>query len=221
MKINNYTNTEQFIDSILIHLKKSSEIAIESKGVFDIVLTGGNTAELVHSKMINLDTNWRRWRFWFGDERCLLESSSDLNSTMAERTLFTKLPIDKKQVFKIPSYLGPRLGALSYQKSISNIDSFDFIFLGLGEDGHIASLFPGFDLGNFPGSASIIPVSDSPKPPLDRISFSMNKINSVKEIVIIAMGEKKKKFLNYLGNNNKYPVSHLDTKKLTVFFLDK
>ncbi|EKR66092.1 MULTISPECIES: 6-phosphogluconolactonase [Leptospira] len=210
MQIVEFSNEKEFLTHCLNRIKEISEERIRIKNAFHVVLTGGETAQLLYGELKHLKTDWSKWFFYFGDERCVPENHVDLNSLMVQKNLFEFLPVNEKQIFMIPGYLGAKKGALEYSKSIQLIPSFDLVLLGLGEDGHIASLFPGMDLSE---EKDTIEIYDSPKSPKERISLSLRKINSSDCILIIAKGRKKKEIIERIKMGETLPVTSLFPKK--------
>jgi 6-phosphogluconolactonase len=141
------------------------------------------------------------WVFWV-DERNVPHSSADSNYKGAQDALLGRVGIPQEQVFAIHENLPVEQAATNYEGRLLGLDRsvlprtpdnfpvFDMILLGIGPDGHVASLFP-----NRPEAAVtkgwILPVSNSPKPPPERITFSMPAINAAKDIVVVAVGESK------------------------------
>ncbi|TGN18267.1 6-phosphogluconolactonase [Leptospira idonii] len=217
MKIHTFLNEEEFLSNCIARIESISKAKLEEKQSFHIVLTGGDTAKLIYSRLRSLHTDWSKWYFYFGDERCVPENHPDLNSLMAKETLLDHIPIKKQQVFIMPSYLGPKKGALEYSKIIDFSVPLDLILLGLGEDGHVASLFPGKD---HPADQSVVPVFDSPKLPKERISLSKERINSSDFILLIAKGKKKEEVVQNIKEGKPLPVTSLSPKKaLELYYL--
>ncbi|WP_078129404.1 6-phosphogluconolactonase [Leptospira alexanderi] len=210
MYIIKFFNELDFLSHCLDRIKEISETKIQIKNCFHIVLTGGETAKLLYSELKFMKTDWSKWFFYFGDERCVPEGHADSNCLMAEKNLFEFIPVSEKQIFKIPGHLGAKKGAAEYSKSIRLISSFDLVLLGLGEDGHIASLFPGTD---FSEKKDVIAVYDSPKPPIERVSLSLKKINSTDFILIIAKGKKKREIIERIKMGEALPATSLSPVK--------
>ncbi|ASV10819.1 6-phosphogluconolactonase [Leptospira santarosai] len=210
MQIIEFSDEQRFLTHCLNQIEKISQDAIQFKNFFHIVLTGGDTARLLYSKLKDLKTDWSKWLFYFGDERCVPESHPDSNSFMVNESLFKFIPISEEQIFKIPAHMGAKDAAVEYARSIQSILTFDLVLLGLGEDGHIASLFPGMDLSQ---EKDIIEIYDSPKLPKERISLSLRKINSSDCILIIAKGRKKKEIIERIKMGETLPVTSLFPKK--------
>ncbi|WP_061222742.1 6-phosphogluconolactonase [Leptospira weilii] len=216
MHIIKFFSERNFLDHCLNTIREISANKIQTKNSFHIVLTGGDTARLLYSELKFLKTDWSKWFFYFGDERCVPEGHADSNCLMAEKNLFEFIPVVEKQIFKIPGHLGAKKGAAEYSKSIRLISSFDLVLLGLGEDGHIASLFPGCK--GLSETKDVIAVYDSPKLPKERVSLSLKKINSSDFILILSKGRKKKEIIERIKVGEALPVTFLSPVKLLELY---
>ncbi len=166
--------------------------AIAARGVFRIVLAGGSTPTAVYRELRELATAWAAWRVYFGDERCLPPAHADRNSRMAAEAWLGGVPIPAGNVHPIPAELGPERGAGAYARVLQEVDEFDLVLLGLGEDGHTASLFPGHDWGREPGSPVALPVHDAPKPPPERVSLSASRLSRARQVIFVVTGAAKR-----------------------------
>ena len=169
-----------------------AECAIKQRSQFLIVLAGGNTPLRVYRMLRDADTDWSRWHVYFGDERCLPAEHAERNSTMAGDVWLNHVPIPQKQVHLIRAELGPDAAALAYAETLRGVDDFDLVLLGLGEDGHTASLFPNYDCGSAPGSADVVTVFDAPKPPAQRVSLSAARLSRTRAALFMVAGTSKR-----------------------------
>ena len=119
-----------------------AELAIKNKGSFSLVLSGGTTPVNVYKLLAKEQADFEKWHIYFGDERCFPVDHLERNSNVAESTWLSKVKILKSNIFIIPAELGNVEGALAYEKTLDKNKPFDLVMLGLGDDGHIASLFP-------------------------------------------------------------------------------
>jgi 6-phosphogluconolactonase len=166
--------------------------AIAMRGRFDIVLAGGNTPRGSYALLRSAVTDWHAWHAWFGDERCLGTHDADRNSVMANDALLAHVPIPAAQVHAIPAELGAREAAQAYAATLAGLGPFDMVLLGLGEDGHTASLFPGHDWGQSPQAADTLAVFHSPKPPPERVSISASRLSRARQVLFLVEGEGKR-----------------------------
>jgi 6-phosphogluconolactonase len=175
---------EQAVDRILSGARK----AISKKGVFSLVLAGGSTPGTAYQRLAKQDVDWSQWQFYFGDERCLPAEDLDRNSMMARQNLFRNISIDGSQVHVIPAEKGAETAARIYAREIATVLPFDMVLLGLGEDGHTASLFPG---QSHPENQAVVAVHQAPKPPPDRVSLNYPCLQSAGEQLFLVSGKGK------------------------------
>jgi 6-phosphogluconolactonase len=111
---------------------------------------------------------------------------------MAKQCWLSHVAIPSKHVHSIPAELGAEEGAKAYASILKDINTFDLVLLGLGEDGHTASLFPGHNLGNEASAPDVLAVYDAPKPPSERISLSAYRLSQAREVWFLVSGESKR-----------------------------
>jgi 6-phosphogluconolactonase len=178
--------------TIIERLNGYAQSSILSKGTFHIVLAGGNTPREFYQTLTKTNQQWQRWHIYFSDERCLPANDPERNSKMAKDMWLDHVPIPRDQIHIIPAEVGAKSAATSYKKTIVNVPVFDLVLLGLGEDGHIASLFPGNELGESRDAESVLPVLNSPKSPAERVSLSANRLSQAKRVIFMVSGDTKK-----------------------------
>ena len=166
--------------------------AIDARGRFLIVLSGGNTPRDVYSILRDAATDWSLWHIYFGDERCVAADDVQRNSKMAGDTWLDHVPIPSAQVHAIPAERGADAAACAYAGILRGVGEFDLVLLGLGEDGHTASLFPGHDWGVARDSPDALAVLDAPKPPPQRVSLSAVRLSRAREVLFLVEGESKR-----------------------------
>lgn len=165
--------------------------AIAERGEYLIVLSGGKTPKAIYERLAESAADWTRWKIYFGDERCLPVDHPDRNSVMAATAWLGRVTIPREQIFQIPAERGSEAGAEAYQKILAGVGSFDLVLLGLGEDGHTASLFPGHDWGEGAEEISVLPVQGAPKPPGERVSLSAFRLSHARQVLVFASGAAK------------------------------
>ena len=101
------------------------------------------------------------------------------------------MPIPESQLYVIPAELGASRAAYEYAQTLRSIGIFDLTFLGLGEDGHTASLFPDHEWGIAPDSPDTLAVFDAPKPPLQRVSMSAARLSRSRQVMFLVNGKSK------------------------------
>lgn len=183
---------------------RSANEAIAKRGQFLIVLAGGNTPRAVYRLLRDLPMDWAKWHIYHGDERCLPRDHEDRNSLMVEQVWLHHVSIPASQIHDIPAELGPVAGAKAYAETLVGAPFFDMVLLGLGEDGHTASLFPNHTVDN---SSDAVAVFNSPKPPQERITLSQNRLNNTREVVFIVTGAGKQEAVNNWRNGVEIPAT--------------
>jgi 6-phosphogluconolactonase len=167
--------------------------AIRERGRFHLVLAGGNTPRAIYRELCAAQTDWSAWHIYFGDERCLPPADPARNSRMAAEVWLDRVPIPPSQLHAIPGELGASQAARMYTEALQTAGDFDLVLLGLGEDGHTASLFPGHEWGTAPGSPDVLAVFDAPKPPPQRVSLSAARLSRARQVMFLVSGESKHK----------------------------
>jgi 6-phosphogluconolactonase len=199
-----FSSIEALRHEVCNAIVKSANEAIAQRGQFSIVLAGGNTPRAIYRLLRDLPMDWANWHIYHGDERCLPHEHEDRNSLMAEQVWTHYVPIPANQIHDIPAELGPIAGAKAYAETLAGVPTFDMVLLGLGEDGHTASLFPNHTVDN---SADAVPVFNSPKPPPERISISQNRLNDTREVIFLVTGAGKQQAVDQWRNGVAIPAT--------------
>lgn len=199
-----FPDDEALLAGALALLESSAQAAIRQRGRFRLVLAGGNTPRALYRACRQLDTDWSAWHIYFGDERCLPVDDPERNSWMAADAWLNHVPIPADQIHPIPAERGALQGAADYARTLAEqgrkqeqeqnqgMDSFDLVLLGLGEDAHTASLFPGHDWGVADEAPDALAVFDAPKPPPERVSLSARRLSRTRQALFLVTGNGKK-----------------------------
>jgi 6-phosphogluconolactonase len=166
--------------------------AIDRCGAFHLVLAGGNTPRRVYQALARAQADWSRWHIWFGDERCLPPAHPERNSRMAAEVWLDHVAIPAAQIHVMPTEVGAGETARLYEKALLGQGDFDLVLLGLGEDAHTASLFPGHDWGTGAAAPAVLAVFDAPKPPPERVSLSARRLSAAHGVLFLVSGEGKR-----------------------------
>jgi 6-phosphogluconolactonase len=169
------------------------------------VISGGETPRSTYELLRPASAYWPAWHVYFSDERCLRPEDSQRNSRMAAEAWLDHVPIPSRQVHAIPAETGPSSAAKAYGETLSAIASFDFTLLGLGEDGHTASLFPGHEWGQSEAAPPALPVLDAPKPPPERVSLSARRLSDSRRVVFLVTGSAKRDAVDSWRNRADIP----------------
>lgn len=214
-------NEDLWIEKIISSIIKIADLAISKRGRFDIVLCGGNTPINVYKKLSRSNVDWTLWHFWIGDERMLEPNSNELNCKMIDDN-FLKYISSKKNVNFIDLNLEIEKARELYSKKLQEIKLFDLVLLGIGEDGHTASLFPENDIGKDEDSKMVISVFNSPKFPKQRVSMSANRLCLSKNVFYLVNGNKKEKIIKKIMVFKNYPVNYIKgIEKTVIYFFNK
>ena len=181
-----------------------AEASIKARGQFHLVLAGGSTPKNVYTILKDISSDWHKWQIYFGDERCLDQNHQDRNSTMAFEVWLNHVDIPVQNIHVIPAELGPVEGAILYNKTLSQLGDFDLVLLGLGEDAHTASLFPGHSWNN---NLDALAVFDAPKSPSLRISMSPKRLSRAKSVLFLVSGKEKQAAINQWKAGEPIPAS--------------
>ena len=180
----------------------SVEDAVRARGAFRCALAGGKTPRSIHSAVVRaggLSSTARvaPWDLWFGDERCVPSDDVDSNYRMVSESLLSSLrPVPT--VHRVPTELGlPSAVAAAYEAELfrafalraGEVPVFDLILLGVGSDGHTASLFPGDPTLEEP--IRLVVAVRSPKPPLDRVTLTLPVLCAARVVIIVVSGADK------------------------------
>jgi len=187
-----------YLEHIVSEIAKD---AIRVNGRFSLALSGGSLPKILSLKLKdNKELDFNKWHVFFADERCVPLDSEDSNYKLTKEELLIHVPIPSNQVYTIEESFNdePRKAAENYAQQIKSffgiahddIPKFDAIFLGMGPDGHTCSLFPNHSLINV-RDRMIASITDSPKPPPNRITMTYPILNSAKNVIFVVTGEGK------------------------------
>ncbi|MDQ6996102.1 MAG: 6-phosphogluconolactonase [Mariprofundus sp.] len=181
--------------------------AIAARGVFHWGLAGGTTPKRCYELLRDADVDWSKIHIWFGDERCLPVGHAERNDRMADAALLNHVPVPAAQIHRMDAELGPEIAAARYAALLADAPEMDLILLGIGEDGHTASLFP-----NNPAlddSRLAVPVFNSPKPPSERVSMGYGVLNAAHRCLIMAAGKGKADAMSRILAGERLPVARV------------
>ena len=192
--------------------------SIADRGLFRLVLAGGSTPEAVYRLLTTADTDWSKWEIYFGDERCLPINDPDRNSVMAEEAFLNQIGIPSVNIHPIPSEKGAEIAAKEYESIVKEALPFDVVLLGIGEDGHTASLFPGQE---HPSGLLVCPVHNAPKPPTDRVSLCVDALNSAETIMVLATGAGKRDAIRAWQEGEALPIAKIGGSTAVTVLMDE
>jgi 6-phosphogluconolactonase len=235
--VQQFKNIKQASIAVADQIVNTTNAAVSDKGFCTIVLAGGKTPqqayELLSEPPRAEQMPWQQSHFFWGDERWLASNHPDSNFFMAHRALFSKVQISPQNLHQIPtSDQAPEIGAEVYEKHLRNFfhlksltesnsnsesftfPSFDLILLGMGTDGHTASLFPGSNFLDEKEKWLTAVEGSEGSPPIPRITLTLPVLNQAKNILFLISGNKKMKILNTILDKPEeaeklYPAAHV------------
>ncbi len=181
--------------------------SIFEKDCFSMVLTGGQSVLSLYKILSKADSNWDKWHIYIGDERFLPAGHKDRNDQIINEIWLDNSPILKKNIHFIKAELGLLEARVEYENTLKKIDKFDVVLLSMGEDGHIASLFPNHV---YPEEQMVVVEQDSPKPPKERVSMSYQQLNKAHYVFKLIIGESKQKAVTLLEQNVNLPIAKVN-----------
>ncbi len=198
-----------------------------------VVLTGGTIAERIHVEIARLaaadtDVDWSRVEFFWGDERFVATDSPDRNAREARQSFLDALGVDPDRVHEVPSsdqVATVDEAATAYADTVrsAGTDRFQLVMLGVGPDGHVASLFPGHPQLDV-RDAIAVPVTDSPKPPPERVTLTFEALNRADEVWFVVSGADKAeavgRALAASADVHETPAAGVRGSVETIWFLD-
>ena len=230
MKTKTFDNINDLNEDFTSWLK---ELLAEKENL-SIALSGGSTPKSLFNywaKNHAEDIDWSKIKFFWSDERCVWPDDDDSNYKMVKESLFNHVPVSDDNIFRIRGENDPYKEARSYGEllvteleSINGVPQFDIVMLGMGEDGHTASIFP--HEMNLWDSSNFCVVATHPKTRQMRVSLSGRTINTAKNVVFLVTGAPKAKIVKAVIEDNeeaqsKYPAAKVKpTSGNLTWFLD-
>ncbi len=212
-----FADTQTLVTQLADALCESAKDAIHARGAFHLVLAGGRTPQALYRELAKRQAGDAHWHIWYGDERCLPVDDPARNSQMAETAWLVGSAIPVPQRHAIPAELGAVTAAVQYRDWLAGVAAFDLSLLGMGEDGHTASLFPG---QRWDGNV-VIAVHDAPKPPAERVSLSATRLSNSRRVWFIVTGADKRDAIARWKRNEQLPVTSVSGVAETVVWLDQ
>lgn len=212
-----FETADQVAAAAYRQILSAADNAISATGRFKLVLAGGSTPEKVYRLLSKANADWFNWHIYYGDERCLPGDDPDRNSVMATRAFLAHVNIPAANIHTIPAELGPEQAASLYQKTVADALPFDLVLLGMGEDGHTASLFPGHSHN---AEELAHAVYNSPKPPPERVSISARALGITRELIFMVTGKSKRKAVTQWRQGQDLPVAAVTTENFIDIYID-
>jgi len=194
----------------------AAEAAVRRAGTFFVALSGGSTPELMYQVLAGPDFRnqvpWAAGEYFWSDERCVPPEHPESNYGLAERALLSKIPISRERIHRMRGELEPERAAADYEQELRRafavaapaVPRFDLLLLGLGDDGHTASLFPGSSA--LDETARLTAANYVQKFDAHRLTLTYPVINAARIVLFLVAGEKKAPALRQVMRGGGAPV---------------
>jgi 6-phosphogluconolactonase len=231
-KILVYKSQEEMINSAADLFISTGSAAIRDRGQFSVALSGGSTPIPLYENLADQKTDeldWNKVHFFWGDERCVPPDHPDSNFDQVNRSLLLPGAIPEENIHRIRAELPPAEAAWKYQEEIlswfqQKNPSFDLILLGMGNDGHTASLFPETELvkEELVDQNRLVEANWVPKLDAWRITFTPRLINAAQNILFLVSGQNKARILKLVLEGpalpEQYPSQLIDPDQGNLFW---
>jgi 6-phosphogluconolactonase len=206
---------------------------LETLPVAHLVVTGGTVGILTLAKLSEIvsSVDWTRVHIWWGDERFVESNSPDRNAVQARDAWLTKASVPSSNIHEFPASdvgLDLNQAAVAFAEHVAahapaqnTMPVFDIVLLGMGPDGHVASLFPGSE--SFQSAPVVVAEHNSPKPPPQRLSFTYDAINAAREVWFTVAGADKAPAVHavFTDQNCELPAARISATSKTIWFVDQ
>lgn len=239
-EIRHFTSMDQLNQAVVVNLLAFAHECVRDTGVFSVALAGGSTPkglyELLASPVVSKKFPYFNTHFFFGDERCVPPEHDQSNYRMADETLFSNIAIPRENIHRIEAERTPYdETARNYESELKDFFStealdidikntndplFDVTLLGIGSDGHTASLFPGMDAVEEQQRWVVhSPAPQGVQPP-DRISLTLPVINRSRHVYFLVSGSDKARVVQeILDSSSHYPAGQVAAQERLIWFL--
>jgi 6-phosphogluconolactonase len=249
-EVQRYPNLEALSQAAAEFTCRLAEECVERRGTFTLALSGGNTPRPVYEALawppFDIRMPWRDIHLFWGDERCVPSDHPDSNFAMAFRSLISKVPVPSQNVHRISAELSPEEAAETYEKVLGEFFrsfvkterhspvsrggepflSFDLILLGVGKDGHTASLFPGHQALEERKRWVAVVRGPYGSPPVPRITLTLPVINRAECVLFMVSGPGKEEVIRSILEDSdpatrSYPAARVSPEGRVVWLIDE
>ncbi len=217
------------------YIVKQSVHSIQKRGLFTLVLAGGSTPRTLYSLLASPtythQLDWTRTHFFWGDERCVSPDDPESNYAMSKGTILSKIQIPPDNIHRMEiDASSPDQAAKEYENKLrfffnspQKIPSFDLVLLGMGNDGHTASLFPGNPSLDEKDRLVVATEDKNASPAVPRITLTLPILNEAKDILFLISGEQKGNILKDIMDHPqeaklKYPAARIRAKDQLMWY---
>lgn len=201
-----WTESAELAQGLAVQIAAEIAQVLDRRDVCRLVLTGGRTPQLLYQQLARLDIDWTRCELFISDERCLPRDDNERNSLMIEKKLLSHLSGPGPRLMMMQAELGAAAAAEAYRPLIDQALPFDLVILGIGEDGHVASLFPGMP---YTDNTYVQAVYDAPKAPPERVSLGYDALARTRLMIVLVTGAAKAAALRTWREGSPLPASRV------------
>ena len=241
-EIRSYPSLSELSLAAAEFIAELAEARIRERNIFTLVLSGGSTPRQLYEELANQPISnridWQHTHLFWGDERCVPPNHPDSNFALAYETMISKVVVPPANVHRIPAETdSPKAAAEKYEKSLREFfrvatepdsprtfPSFDLILLGLGEDGHTASLFPCDAALEEKTKWAVAVDGSTAAPSIPRVSLTLPVLNEARHVLFLASGASKRKVFREILNNPEktgYPAARVEPSGRLLWFIDE
>lgn len=213
-----FTDAEQLAQQVVKQITQTAADAIASRGRFNLVTAGGRTPNRVYELLAESQQDWSHWHIYMGDERFAPLNDVARNLTPLTEKWLNKVTIPKENGHFMLTEQSADQALREYSAQVSDL-VFDLTLLGMGEDGHTASLFPNLDWFDLPGDVAL--VTDAPKPPSMRLTLSLHALNRSRQVMKLVTGEEKNPAVQAWLAGKRLPIAAPQGIDTTWVYLDE
>jgi 6-phosphogluconolactonase len=217
-----YLDGDELVEEVTDQILLAIESGLLARGEFHLVLTGGTLGVQISNSLVGAFNSapelYKGLHIWLSDERFVDSESDERNAAPLHNTISNKnVVVHETLAPNSPATIEEALK--DYESALSGV-KIDLNILGVGPDGHVASLFPG--IADFDDRRDIFSITDSPKPPAARISFTMKYVNEAREVWIVAAGESKAEAVaKIIEGDLSIPASYVSGQERTRLIVDQ
>ncbi len=227
------TDMEAVDDAAAREIARTLIDAVEARTTATLVLAGGSTPRSIHARLADRECSppvpWHLVHLFWGDERCVPPEDNASNFAMAQETLLDRIEIPPENIHPIRGDLPPPEAASRYETELrrhfgdGRPPAFDCVMLGIGADGHTASLFPGDPL--IDETEHWVGVTDGSKasPPVPRVSLTLPVLNAARKVVFVVSGAAKRRVVRDIEEHaedfRRYPAAQINAAGSTLWFI--
>lgn len=218
-------NRDDVISKLMNLIQNISEESITSNGIFTVGLSGGSLGSFLATGLPKLQSDFSKWKLFFCDERVVPEDNNDSTFGFYKTALLGSTKLKEEQFIKIKQGVSANEAAEDYAQQLQKhfpdgeIPRFDLLLLGMGPDGHTCSLFPNHPLLK-EKEKCIAAITDSPKPPPERVTMTFKVINNSKNCIFAMCGKEKATMAKrILQNKEDLPATQVNPTNGEVYWI--